>query len=108
MKRHVKQDINRSHATFVRTLRHSNVDDKSFPKKRTRKQLPSPKNKKTKPSIYQCRRCESRFSDRHQLYIHAMQEHYQIGGALQQIPWNEPPWEREDGSIDERLREVYQ
>lgn len=39
-----------------------------------------------------------------------MRQHYQVGGALQNMPWgeNQPPWEREDGTVDTDLRDVYE
>ena len=56
---------------------------------------------------YRCRRYIQRFPDRRQLYLHAMQEHYQTGsGILQSRPWeqDQTPWEFED---DPLLKNVY-
>lgn len=55
-----------------------------------------------------CRRCTQSFSNRRELYLHGMQEHYQTGsGVLQSRPWNrgEAPWELD---LDERLKTVYE
>ncbi|MES9993656.1 MAG: C2H2-type zinc finger protein, partial [Candidatus Thiodiazotropha sp.] len=40
-----------------------------------------------------------------------MRVHYQVGGALQRRPWgqnNLAPWQHEDGTSDEALRDVYE
>ena len=61
------------------------------------------------PSSYGCRRCQKRFQNRRELYLHGMREHFQVGGQLQEVPWGNQraPWE-EDNAIDERLRTVYE
>ena len=54
-----------------------------------------------------CRRCTARFSNRRDLYLHGMQDHYQRGsGALQSRPWanGQAPWEVEDNPS---LKTVY-
>ncbi|KAJ8311210.1 hypothetical protein KUTeg_011238 [Tegillarca granosa] len=60
------------------------------------------------PSSYRCRICSDTFQDRHLLYLHAMENHYQVGDGLQQRPWDTAPWEHENGTVDEELRQVYE
>ena len=59
-------------------------------------------------SSFRCRRCPRSFENRRDLYLHGMQEHYQVRGALQPCPWNDAnaPWIRE--GEDQQLREVYE
>ena len=60
---------------------------------------------------YRCRRCADTFDNRHDLYVHGMRAHYQVGGALQRRPWgqnNLAPWQHEDGTSDGALRDVYE
>ena len=59
-------------------------------------------------SSFRCRRCTRSFENRHDLYLHGMQEHYQVGGALQPRPWNNAnaPWIQE--GEDQQLREEYE
>ncbi len=61
------------------------------------------------PSTYRCRKCTDTFENRHDLYIHGMRRHYQVGGGLQRRPWgdDEDPWMNEDGTVDEGLKNIY-
>lgn len=55
---------------------------------------------------YTCRTCHHRFDSRRTLFIHQMNEHFQVGeGGLQARPWG--PWE-EGGIVDHSLKEVYE
>lgn len=57
-----------------------------------------------------CRTCQQTFSCRRTLYLHQMNEHFQVGaGQLQPRPWGNgtPPWE-EGGHIDNKLKQVYE
>lgn len=61
-----------------------------------------------KVKLFRCRRCTQSFSDRRELYLHRMQEHFQTGGGtLQARPWTngEAPWERDN---DDRLKQTYE
>ena len=55
-----------------------------------------------------CKKCNAEFTDRRLFYDHFMNIHHR-GGAeiLQQEPFMVPPWQGEDGEIDEALRTVY-
>ncbi|KAJ8319270.1 hypothetical protein KUTeg_004361 [Tegillarca granosa] len=59
---------------------------------------------------FRCRKCVEVFDNRHDLWVHGMRQHYQVGGGLQPMPWgpNPAPWENENGTVDEALREVYE
>ena len=60
-----------------------------------------------RPLQFRCRRCTEVFTNRHDLYLHGRQQHYnQMGGALHPLPWGRDeqlPW---DG--DNALQEVYE
>ncbi len=58
------------------------------------------------PSTYRWRKCVEAFENRHDLYLHGMRRHYQVGGGLQRRPWgdNDDPWLNEDGTVDEGLK----
>ena len=105
-----------------------NVTNESQPSKKSREQplsrsaesLPGPSReslplgeilyqREPRPSMYRCRRCNERFDNRRDLYLHGMQSHYQVGGQLQDTPWgNGPaPWEGDD-ETDDRLKTVYE
>ncbi|KAJ8307642.1 hypothetical protein KUTeg_014807 [Tegillarca granosa] len=76
----------------------------------TSKKINSHKSRPHVEKVYHCRRCPFTCSDKKQLYLHRMREHFQRGGSIHTRPWNdetEAPWHREDGSVDERLRDVY-
>ncbi|KAK3109123.1 hypothetical protein FSP39_023489 [Pinctada imbricata] len=60
------------------------------------------------PSSYKCRRCNERFDNRRDLYLHNMTNHYQVGGQLQDTPWGNQPAPWEGSSTDERLKTVYE
>ena len=70
---------------------------------------PTESSTRPAPSSYRCRRCDQRFDNRRDLYLHGMRQHYQVGGQLQDTPWgNGPaPWEGDD-ETDERLKTVYE
>jgi hypothetical protein len=55
-----------------------------------------------------CRKCDTEFDDRRLFYDHFMNVHH-VGGAqvLQRVPFDSPPWQGEDGVVDEALRAVY-
>ncbi|KAJ8314770.1 hypothetical protein KUTeg_006920 [Tegillarca granosa] len=74
-----------------------------------KKFVTSPKMKNPKKS-FRCRKCVEVFDNRHDLWVHGMRQHYQVGGGLQPMPWgpNPAPWENENGTVDEALREVYE
>lgn len=50
---------------------------------------PSSDDSQPGPSSYRCRQCENRFLNRRELYLHQMREHFQVGGQLQETPWEE-------------------
>ena len=58
-------------------------------------------------SSFRYRRCSRSFENRRNLYLHGMQEHYQVGSALQLHPWNNAntPLIRE--GEDQQQREIY-
>lgn len=60
-------------------------------------------------SIYNCHKCPAQFRDRQALHAHHMRVHYQVGGGLHPDPFRpgQEPWLREDGSVDEGLRDCY-
>ncbi|KAJ8313161.1 hypothetical protein KUTeg_009288 [Tegillarca granosa] len=72
----------------------------------TKRSTPFPKPRK----YFRCRKCVEVFENRHNLWVHGMHQHYQVGGSLQPMPWgpNLAPWENENGTVDEALREVYE
>ncbi len=70
-----------------------------------------PSSKRPKSNYVQCRRCTARFQNRRDLHAHNMAEHFQGGaGNLQPEPWgaNSPPWEKENGTVDNGLKKCYQ
>jgi hypothetical protein len=63
------------------------------------------------PSVYRCHQCSETFENREEHYVHRMRTHYQIGGGgLQARPWgdNSPPWEMEDGTVNQPLWDNYE
>jgi hypothetical protein len=59
---------------------------------------------------FRCRRCNEKFENKRDLYLHGMRQHYQTGGVqLQPSPYGQGPypWEIEGGETDLALKEVY-
>jgi hypothetical protein len=55
-----------------------------------------------------CRKCNGIFESRKVLYSHFMNIHHKGGAELQDMPFNIPPWEDQQGNvIDEDLKRVY-
>ncbi len=70
-----------------------------------------PSAKRQKADYVQCRRCTARFQNRRELHAHNMAVHFQGGaGNLQPAPWgaHSPPWEKENGTVDNGLKQCYQ
>jgi len=61
------------------------------------------KIKKCKPNDYHCRRCNEKYENKRELYVHGMRTHYQVGNGLQTVPWETAPW-----GDDYTLKEVYE
>lgn len=60
---------------------------------------------------FRCRRCNEKFENKRDLYLHGMRQHYQTGGVqLQPSPYGQGPypWEIEGGETDLALKEVYE
>ena len=59
-----------------------------------------------------CRRCNEKFENKRDLYLHRMRQHYQTGEGvqLQPSPYGQGPypWEIEGGETDLALKEVYE
>jgi hypothetical protein len=66
-----------------------------------------------RPPTFRCRKCNERFTNRKELYLHGMSQHHQTGqgnSTLQPVPWTRrgvPPW-ISDETEDERLKLVYE
>ena len=70
--------------------------------------LKSSRSNEKKSKCVRCSKCECEFSERSTFYDHFMNVHH-TGGAqvLQREPFDVPPWQGEDGTVDEALRAVY-